>query len=265
MFDMPTIARSSKSALLGAFALIAAPIATAEPQHIAFTELLDRYVVATDGGETKVKYAEWTANAEDRAALDAYIDTLTSQDIRGIEDRDAQFAAWANLYNAVTLDVIMDNYPVKSIMNIRPGLFSIGPWKKKRVTVAGEKLSLDNIEHDILRVEWSDPRVHYAVNCASIGCPNLLNEAWEGDTLDADLDRAATDYINHSRGVTVNEDGTLTVSRIYKWFAEDFGGKAGLVDHFKPFAQSELKDVLEENPKVDGYEYDWSLNGLVSK
>ena len=169
------------------------------------------------------------------------------------------FAYWANLYNAVTIDVVLDHYPVKSILRIMSGLRP-GPWKRKLVTVNGERLSLDNIEHDILRVHFKDPRVHYAVNCASYGCPNLAEKAFTGGNLEEMLDAGARDYINHPRGVSI-VDGRVTASSIYKWFQEDFGGsKTGVIEHMKLYASPELKAQLDDVFTINKFEYDWSLN-----
>ena len=127
----------------------------------------------------------------------------------------------------------------------------------------GEKVSLDDIEHGILREQWDEPRVHYAVNCASYGCPNLMAEALEAGTLDEQLDAGARAYINHARGVTIRKNGTLQVSTIYKWFDEDFGGsKSKVVEHLLEYAEPALADQIRANPKITKYEYDWSLNDV---
>ena len=160
--------------------------------------------------------------------------------------RNEAFAYWANLYNAITLQVILDRFPVHSIRDIKSdGLFDpkayIGPWRTKRVTVEGKQLSLDDIEHEIMRPTFKDPRVHYSVNCASFGCPNLPAKAWNAATLDADLDAAARDFINHPRGVAVLAGGKLKVSSIYKWFRDDFGADdAAVIAHLKKYAKPEL-------------------------
>ncbi|MEM1390212.1 MAG: DUF547 domain-containing protein, partial [Pseudomonadota bacterium] len=187
--------------------------------HAPWTDILQTYVVESDDGLNRFDYSALKANEDDKAKLSAYIESYATLDIDALSD-DAQFAAYSNAYNALTIEHMIERYPVKSI---RSG-YIVGPWKRVKMTIDGEELSLDAIENDVLRVDWSDPRVHYAVNCASIGCPNLQTQAWEAETLDQDLDRAAREFINHARGVTVLERGGLKVSRIYKWFREDFGG-----------------------------------------
>ena len=105
--------------------------------------------------------------------------------------------------------------------------------------------------------------MHYAVNCASYGCPNLRTDAWYAATLDEELDEAARDYINNPRGVTVRRNGTLQVSTIYKWFREDFGGSnAGVIDHLLEHAEPELAAKIEAKRRITKHEYDWSLNDV---
>jgi hypothetical protein len=223
--------------------------------------------VATSGdGVNRVDYGRWRATAADRKALDDYIMGQAALKPSAL-GRPEQFAYWANLYNAITLKVILDAYPVASIRDIKsagvwfdPKAFT-GPWVAKRVTVEGRTLSLDEIEHSILRGTFKDPLVHYSVNCASYGCPNIGMKAWRGGTLDADLALAARAYINHPRGVSVGKDGVLKVSSIFSWFKADFGGSdAALIAHFKQYAGPELAKALEKAPTIAGDDYDWSLN-----
>ena len=230
--------------------------------------LLQRYVLPSADGVNRVDYGRWRATAADRTALDGYIAgqaALTPSKL----GKPEQFAYWANLYNAITLKVIVDAYPVASIRDIKsagvwfdPKAF-IGPWVAKRVVVEGRDLSLDEIEHSILREQFKDPRVHYSVNCASYGCPNIGLKAWRAETLEAELDAAARAFINHPRGVSVAKDGGLKVSSIYSWFKSDFGGSdAGLIAHFKRYAGPELAKALETSKTISGDDYDWSLNDV---
>ena len=121
---------------------------------------------------------------------------------------------------------------------------------------------LNDIEHRILRPIWRDPRIHYAVNCASVGCPNLMTEAFAGDRLDAQLDGAARAYVNTPRGARI-EDGKLVVSSIYIWFGEDFGGNdAGVIAHLKRYAEPQLGNRLKSLKAISDHRYDWSLNDV---
>ncbi|HCK83324.1 MAG TPA: DUF547 domain-containing protein [Hyphomonadaceae bacterium] len=249
---------------LAALLLSAAPAAADEA---AYDTLLARYVSASADGVNRVDYARWSNSRDDRAALDAYVAELAGQRPSTFE-RDRAFATWVNLYNAVTLQVILERYPIASIRDIRSegtGLDPralIGPWRTKRVTVEGRRLSLDDIENTILRPTFRDPRVHYAINCASIGCPNLMPRAWRAENLEADLDAAARAYVNHPRGVSVNANGTLRVSSIYRWFRADFGGTdANVIAHLRRYALPELAARLSGATRIAGHGYDWALNG----
>ena len=245
------------------------PASAQTAPHATYDELLRRYVIAQADGVNRVDYAKWKGTAADIKKLNDYI-AAAGKLAPSKLPRNEAFAYWANLYNAITLKVILDRFPVASIRDIKSdGLFDpkayIGPWRTKRVTVEGKSLSLDDIEHEVMRPTFKDPRVHYSVNCASFGCPNLPAKAWNAATLDADLDAAAIDFINHPRGVAVQAGGKLKVSSIYKWFRDDFGpDDAAVIAHFKKHAKPELAAKLgSATIAEDGY--DWSLNGLAAK
>lgn len=230
-----------------------------EDLHGGWDRLLQTYVTRGADGIDRVDYARWRSNADDREALETYISTL--EEIPASSLPDAQrFAFWANLYNAVTVRLILDEAPSRSIRQIRPSLFSIGPWGMELTRNEGRALTLDNIEHGIMRQEFEAALVHYAVNCASIGCPNIGLRAWQAETLQADLEAAARAYVNHPRGVTVT-DGGLVISRIYKWYEEDFGGNdEGVIAHLLRFAAPDLAARIRVNPRIRSHAYDWSLN-----
>ncbi|NNC35889.1 MAG: DUF547 domain-containing protein [Acidimicrobiales bacterium] len=203
-------------------------------------------------------YAGLNASPENMVALTKYIDELAAQKPSGFERNEAM-AYWANLYNALTVRIVAENYPVKSIRKIKSGFFP-GPWKKKLVEVEGEKLSLDNIEHDIMRPTFKTPLVHYMVNCASIGCPDLKETPWSAETLEQDLETAARDFINSPRGVTTDR-GRLQVSSIYNWFQEDFGdSEAGVIQHLQEYADEEVAAKLLGRKNIDKFDYDWGIN-----
>jgi hypothetical protein len=140
----------------------------------------------------------------------------------------------------------------------------IGPWKTKLVTVEGRALSLDDIEHAIMRPTFKDPRVHYAVNCASIGCPNLQRAAFRGASLEAQLDAAARAFINHPRAVRL-EGRRLRLNSIYDWFRVDFGDEAALRAHLVRYAAPELAAQIQAATGIAGYAYDWSLNDIQAR
>ena len=215
------------------------------------------------GGHNGLVCAAYLARAG-RKVLVRYLEALSMVQISRYK-RDEQLAYWINLYNALTVKVIVDHYPVESIrdIDISPGWFSFGPWDKKLIKVENESLSLNDIEHRILRPIWRDARIHYAVNCASLGCPNLAPTAYNADTMEGSLTEAARRYINHPRGVSI-EGGRLYVSTIYEWFVEDFGGnEKGVLDHIRQYANPKLAKRLAEFAAIDGYRYDWGLNDAV--
>ena len=247
---------------IGKSAAAAPAAAVVEPgPEQAWDEVLSRYVSAPDeDGLARFDYRLLKADTEDYQTLAAYIAHLEAQDPDTLSDNEA-VAYWANLYNAVTVRLIVDRFPVSSIRKIKSGPFSIGPWGKKLITVNGERLSLDNVEHDIMRKQFPSPLIHYMVNCASVGCPNLKAGVWRAETLDADRDAAARAFINSPRGALITEKG-LTVSSIYKWFKIDFGGdKDGVLAHLRDYADADLVAAIDAGIRIKDYDYDWALNG----
>lgn len=232
----------------------------------ALDALLARYLVPGADGVARVRYAAWKASAADLAALEAWIAAAAARRPSDLPRGEA-FAFWANLYNALTLKLVLDAYPVRSIRDIRstgvpfdPRQFA-GPWRTRLVTVEGRRMSLDDIEHGTLRPRFGDARVHYALNCASIGCPDLRPRAWRAAGLGGDLDAAARTYVNHPRGVSFRADGGLRVSSIYRWFREDFGGtEAGVLAHLRAHAAGETARRLSAVTSIAEDAYDWRLN-----
>ena len=240
------------------------PASTAVIDHAPWDQFLKAYVTPHADGVNRVAYARVTA--ADRKALADYVDRLAGVAI-GAYGRDRQLAYWINLYNALTVKLVLDRYPVSSIrdIDISPGWFSTGPWAKKLLAIEGEAVSLNDIEHRILRPIWRDPRIHYAVNCASIGCPDLRTEAFTADNVDALLTAGARAYVNHPRGARV-DNGRLVVSSIYVWFSEDFGGNdEGAIAHLERYAEPELLSALAGVERIDDCVYDWRLNDAAAR
>lgn len=231
---------------------------TRQISHNSWDRFLKAYLARSEDGVARMNYAG--VSAKDRAMLDDYISGLVSREISGY-NRSEQFAYWVNLYNSLTVQVILDHYPVASIrdIDISPGLLADGPWRKKLVEVEGESLSLDDIEHRILRPVWADPRIHYAVNCAAIGCPNLQSVAFTAGNTEQMLEQAARDYVNNPRGVSVDDSG-VTLSSIYNWFESDFTDTDGVLGHIRRYSQPVLLARLDGVDRVKGYSYDWALN-----
>lgn len=250
---------SAGAADITAFFSTSNPDQTMKVDNTAWKQILARYISTTTDGVNLFAYAK--VSATDRKQLKAYLADLQNTKVRDLS-RDEQMAFWINLYNAQTIDVVLDHYPVRSIKDISlgGGFFSSGPWKKQVMAVEGQKLSLDNVEHDILRKVWRDPRVHYAVNCASLSCPNLAAKPFTAKELDSMLDEGARAYVNHPRGVGFR-DGRLILSQIFSWYRSDFGRTdAEIVEHISKYASPDLQKKLKGTGRIDGYDYDWSLN-----
>lgn len=224
--------------------------------HDAWDRILAAYVRAADDGVNRVDYDGIKSTAA--AALKAYVEALETVTISEYP-RAEQFAYWINLYNAATVQVIVDNYPLGSIKDI--GLLGQGPWKDKILNVQGQPLSLDDIEHGILRPLWKDVRIHYAVNCASIGCPNLALKSYRADRMETMLDEAARAYVNHSRGFA-RIDGQLVASSIFDWYQSDWGSAEDVLAHASKYATSKTAALLKGATAIDAYDYDWSLNDI---
>jgi len=228
--------------------------------HKPWDKFLKKYVMMAEDGLNRVAYGK--VSKADGAALKTYIAGLEATAISDYS-RDQQFAFWVNLYNAKTVDLVLGDYPVSSIKKIKGGFFNAGPWDAKVVTVEGKRLSLNNIEHGILRPIWKDPRIHYVVNCAAVGCPNLARQAFTANKIDKLLDMAARDYVNTPRGVSI-KGGKLTVSSIFEWYQADFGGTdKGVIAHIGKYASPALKQELSSIMRIYDDTYDWSLNGSM--
>jgi hypothetical protein len=230
---------------------------TAIISHIEWQQMLDHYLVTDNDGLNRFSYGSVTG--DDRSKLKRYLRHLSNIKVSQI-NRNEQWAFWINMYNALTIDVVLDHYPVKSIRDISSGFFSSGPWGKSIIKVEGEDLTLNDIEHRILRPIWRDPRIHYAVNCASIGCPNLRKEVFTANNIESLLDKSARQFINHPRAVRIL-DGDLQVSSIYDWFVDDFGGTdQTVIEHLKHYANPALFARLKQVDRIDDDFYDWSIN-----
>lgn len=234
------------------------PASTRTIDHAPWGRFLDRYLVTDHpSGVNRVRYDD--VSTADRRALQQYLAAL--QDVTVSElNRDEQIAFWINLYNAATVEVILENYPVESIRDIGGGLMSSGPWDETLLAVEGVDLTLNDVEHRIIRPIWGDERIHYVVNCASYGCPNLYPEPITAENYDIVFDESARDYAGHERGVRFQRN-RLVLSEIYNWYVDDFGGDIdGVIAHLTEYVDAETAERLE---RFDGrvvYEYDWSLN-----
>jgi hypothetical protein len=256
-------------------ALSFAPGASAQSldhSHAAWTALLKKHVVLLDGGKaSQVRYAGMAA---DRAALKTYLAQLSAVGLPAYEafSKPQQQAFLINAYNAFTVELILTKYPKLESIKDLGGLLT-KPWSVKFVPLLGGTLTLDNVEHDKLRERgrFDDPRVHFAVNCASIGCPMLREEAFVADRLDAQLDEQAQRFLS-DRSRNRVRDGKLEVNKIFDWYGDDFKlghrGIASLPAFLARYA-NQLADAPADRERVKAQaltvgflDYDWALNDV---
>lgn len=226
--------------------------------HTAFDELLSAHVDASKG---TVDYA---ALAEERDKLDSYLGRIAEADLAELS-ADAQLALLINAYNGYTLQLILDNYPeLDSIQDLSE------PWSIERFTVGGHTLSLDQIEHGLIRPIYRDPRIHFAVNCAAVDCPHLAEEAYAGENLDQQLETQTEAILTNEKFVQL-QDGTLRFPRVMKWYRIDFvddsfeGSAANIPSYLADYTRDEVRNFVEQHdgaPPAEPLEYDWSLNDV---
>lgn len=240
--------------------------------HAPWSALLKKHVVVIDGGKaSQVRYAGMAA---DRAALKTYLDTLakvSEADFKGW-NRNQQLAFLINAYNANMIEKVLLRYPnIKSVWDY--GKVFGNPFKDNFISLFGRKMTLDNIEHDTIRAKgaYDDPRIHFAVNCASIGCPMLREEAFVGERLDTQLEEQTTRFVSDRSRNRLNAAGNaLEVSEIFKWYSVDFNsGLTGIKtrEHFFAKYAHLLTDNAEQQKIIRGgkaeirhLDYDWGLN-----
>lgn len=233
------------TALLAVPAYRSAAADAAAPPGLA--ALYERYVTA-DG----VRYAAWHGHREDRQRL-----RQTAAFYAGSQpprDRRGSLAWHLNAYNVWVLELVLQAYPVGGPLEIADDFF-----QRRSITVAGRRMSLDELEHDIIRPRFNDPRIHFAVNCAAASCPPLHPEPFSGDTLEQTLDRLTRDFINRNpQGVrtTGRRGAEVRLSKIFEWYAEDFGGEDGLIDYVNQYRDQPVR----ADARVRFLDYDWRLN-----
>lgn len=224
--------------------------------------LLDDYLVTdTESGVNLFDYAGLLDDG--RQPLDDYVALLVQHNPLTFNQLE-QKAYWINLYNAATVRLIIDNYPLASITRLGEKDTDFGPWNDYAVTVNGIDLSLNDIEHRIIRPLYKDYRIHFAVNCASIGCPNLAANAFSAKELDRQLDEASAEFLSHPRGIELRGE-TLKLSSLFDWYAKDFG--SNLQDVLATLAKHTDEETSIALTKFTGkphYKYDWSINGYCS-
>ncbi len=226
--------------------------------HSLWQEILAKYVHVNTNNERAFDYNN--VSLSDREKLTHYLSELQSIDPRDYR-KNEQLAYWINLYNALVIDLVLTHYPVKSIKEIGDGF--TGPWNIIVANIANTAMSLNNIEHGVLRPLWQDMRIHYVINCASIGCPDLLVKPFASKDIDEQLNAAAVRFINQKKSVNLSGK-TLILSSIYDWFSLDFGqDQQALIYHLIQYAKPTLKQQLQAFNGTAEFSYDWKLNGLT--
>ena len=227
--------------------------------HSLWQLVLDEYLVSDD--PSGVNLVDYQGLVDEPGELRDYLSNLMSLDPRDY-NRAEQFAYWVNLYNALTMQVVVDHYPVDSILKISSGPLPSGPWDEKLATIAGQEISLNDIEHRILRAFWKEPRIHFAVNCASIGCPNVQARAFTSKNTASLLELAARQFLQHPRGLEITSDG-LKLSSIFDWYQEDFGSnETEVLEFLAKYFEPEIQAKMMAMAKDVSYDYDWTLNDI---
>jgi len=225
--------------LLSTLSLTASGVGT--PSHTAWNGLLQRHVAA-DG------LVDYAAFGRDNR-FHAYLNTLSASHPDDSWSENEQLAYWINAYNAFTVKLVTDNLPIKSIKDLGE------PWDMKFIEIEGKRYSLNDIEHEILRKQFDEPRIHFAVNCASISCPPLMNRAFIASRMEAQLDEVSRKFVNDkSRNqISTNE---IKVSKVFEWFRGDFDKTGGVVPFIKKYARTSVSN----GAAISFLDYDWSLN-----
>ena len=220
--------------------LFCLPVVAQKNIHHRWNTQLQKHVSETGA----VDYNSWQEDLED---LNAYLQTLAQFPPDEVTSKNHKLAYWINAYNALTVQLILENYPLKSIKEIK------SPWDTPCFSTGGKEYSLGDIEHKILR-KMDEPRIHFAINCASASCPNLLNRAFQEKQLESQLVEVTESFLKDPTKNKINSD-QLELSKIFLWFGKDFGSKAERLSFIEAYSGVRL-----DRPKIDYLSYDWSLN-----
>lgn len=229
--------------------ILSSGIFSFEHSHSIFDNLLKKYV-----SNGKVDYKGFKS---EEAIFNKYLDELSSVNVSEFNNfsKNEKLSFFINAYNAFTIKLILDNYPIKSIRNI--GILPGAPWKKDFFSLLGEKRNLDWIEHSKLRVDFQEPRIHFAIVCASIGCPHLIPEAYASKSLNNQLQKSMESFLSDkTKNRYDNKTNTLYISKIFDWFQKDFTVNSSLVQ----FIKIGMKEEIPENARIIYTDYDWNLN-----
>jgi hypothetical protein len=210
--------------------------------HQVWDELLQKYV-DKDG---MVNYQGF----KDDPRLPRYITVLQKMTPKEDWSKEEKMAYWINTYNAFAIKLVTDNYPIKSIMDLKE------PFDQKFIKIGSRSFSLNEIETEMLRKPYGDPRIHFGVNCASMSCPKLSNRAFTADNLDDQLDKLTTEFVNNSQKNRITA-GAITISKIFEWYKGDFTTDGTLIEWLNKYSNTEINT----DASISYRDYDWSLNG----
>lgn len=234
----------------------------AEFDHSAWDRVLKRFV--NDRGEI-----DYGGIRKDRADMEAYLTALRAASPKNkpelFPSKEAALAYWINAYNALVTHGVAIKYPVKSVRDL--GLL-FGFFRAKEYVAGGQTVSLDNIEHDTIRKEYREPRIHFAIVCASLGCPYLARDAYLPSRLEQQLDAAARAFFSQERNfAVVPAKNQVVLSKIFDWYGKDFGGTPGVLEFSKRYLPEARRKQFEamKNPRVRFRDYDWSINDPGSR
>ncbi|MEP0986151.1 DUF547 domain-containing protein [Ekhidna sp.] len=220
--------------------------------HNAFDQLLQKYVE----DEGMVDYKGLKA---ERSELKSYLSTLENNAPQKSWTRDQKLAYWINAYNAYTLELILEHYPVESIKDIGSTIkipFVSTAWDIKFINIGGEEYDLNNIEHGIIRKDFDEPRIHFALVCAAVSCPKLQNRAYLPEKLDEQLTKAAKEFLSNPAKNRFKNENQATLSKLFNWYGGDFKNDGTLIEYINRYAPTKLS----KNADIDWMDYNWNLN-----
>lgn len=221
-------------------------IGNAYSQTSTFNDLLQKHVDAKGN-------VNYKAFKKDEGTLDSYLSSLEKKNTTSFASDKAEMAFWINVYNAYTIKIILSNYPLKSITDIKEG--GKTAWKIPFVKAGGKTYTLDHVEHEILRKKFKDPRIHVGVNCASGSCPKLANFAFTAENVDSKLESLMKDFVNDTTRNKLKKN-SIQISEIFNWFKGDFTANGSVIDYLNKYADV----AISKKAKIKYLPYDWSLN-----
>lgn len=226
------------------------------PDHKIWDELLKKYV--NDDG-----FIDYKGIMSEKVKFEKYLDLLSNNAPSNNWSENEKLAYWINVYNAFTVKLIVDNYPVESIKDLNPTVsiptvYTV--WTKEWFKIGGEDFSLDRVEHKILRKDFNEPRIHFAINCASFSCPVLRPEAFKAEKIEKQLDEQTRSFINDPKRNRITKN-KVEVSKIFSWFGDDFQKNQTLVQFLNKYS----KVKISESADIDFMDYQWSLNDASEK